>query len=163
MQCDYCGAPMTLVESRGYFRCDYCFNLHFPTPAEDSADRVIRFDASSETCCPACELKLNEALLDTHSVLFCDRCRGVLITHDDFLVVIRKRRRARQSPPDDPTPLNRDDLKRQIPCPVCSNQMDVHPYYGPGSVVIDTCPRCKVIWFDHGEIGAIERAPGKNW
>jgi Zn-finger nucleic acid-binding protein len=40
--------------------------------------------------------------------------------------------------------------------------MDVHPYYGPGAVVLDSCARCTLIWLDHGEIAAIERAPGRT-
>jgi Zn-finger nucleic acid-binding protein len=38
--------------------------------------------------------------------------------------------------------------------------MDVHPYYGPGNVVIDTCGKCGLVWLDHGEMAVIENAPG---
>lgn len=40
--------------------------------------------------------------------------------------------------------------------------MDVHPYYGPGNIVIDTCSRCNVIWLDCGELQQIADAPGKD-
>jgi Zn-finger nucleic acid-binding protein len=40
--------------------------------------------------------------------------------------------------------------------------MDVHPYYGPGSQVIDSCPHCRLVWLDAGELAAIERAPGRR-
>ena len=40
--------------------------------------------------------------------------------------------------------------------------MDVHPYYGPGNVVIDSCRRCDVIWLDFGELEQITRAGGRD-
>ena len=40
--------------------------------------------------------------------------------------------------------------------------MDVHPYYGPGNVVIDTCGQCYLVWLDHGELKQIADAPGQD-
>lgn len=40
--------------------------------------------------------------------------------------------------------------------------MSTYPYCGPGNVVIDVCARCTLVWFDHGELGAIIRAPGRD-
>jgi Zn-finger nucleic acid-binding protein len=40
--------------------------------------------------------------------------------------------------------------------------MDVHPYYGPGNVVIDSCSACDLIWLDHGELTQITDAPGRD-
>jgi Zn-finger nucleic acid-binding protein len=40
--------------------------------------------------------------------------------------------------------------------------MEVHPYYGPGSQVIDSCHRCRLVWIDSGELAAIEKAPGRR-
>lgn len=36
--------------------------------------------------------------------------------------------------------------------------MDVHPYYGPGNIVIDTCVECGLVWLDHGELTRVEQA-----
>jgi hypothetical protein len=38
--------------------------------------------------------------------------------------------------------------------------MDVHPYYGPGNVVVDTCRKCDLVWLDFGELQQIGDAPG---
>jgi Zn-finger nucleic acid-binding protein len=38
--------------------------------------------------------------------------------------------------------------------------MEVHPYYGPGNVVVDSCCHCGLVWLDAGEISMIETAPG---
>ena len=40
--------------------------------------------------------------------------------------------------------------------------MDVHPYYGPGNVVIDTCSACDMVWLDYGELKQITDAPGQD-
>ncbi len=41
--------------------------------------------------------------------------------------------------------------------------MDVHPYYGPSTIVIDTCHTCDALWLDYGELGRVINAPGKDW
>jgi Zn-finger nucleic acid-binding protein len=33
---------------------------------------------------------------------------------------------------------------------------------GPGTIVIDTCDRCNIIWLDYGELGRVVNAPGKD-
>jgi Zn-finger nucleic acid-binding protein len=38
--------------------------------------------------------------------------------------------------------------------------MDVHPYYGPGNVIIDSCTTCDLVWLDIGELKQIAEAPG---
>jgi Zn-finger nucleic acid-binding protein len=49
-----------------------------------------------------------------------------------------------------------------VACPVCGERMEVHPYYGPGPAVIDSCSRCGLIWLDRGEMTVIETAPGRR-
>ncbi len=61
-----------------------------------------------------------------------------------------------------PIALNPEDLNRVIRCPPCDLPMDVHPYYGPGNIVIDSCHRCHVVWLDHGELALVESAPGRR-
>jgi Zn-finger nucleic acid-binding protein len=36
--------------------------------------------------------------------------------------------------------------------------MEVHPYYGPGNIVVDSCVDCGFIWLDHGELTRVEQA-----
>ena len=161
MNCVNCGAPMTLIDERDYFRCDFFATFHFPQAAEASADGVKSLGQASEADCPVCQLALVEGSLDGNRVLHCETCRGVLLVGDEFMQIIARRRAQRAGPPVKPTPLNPEELERKIDCPACRKRMDVHPYYGPGNVVIDSCIRCHLIWLDHGEIAAIERAPGR--
>jgi Zn-finger nucleic acid-binding protein len=37
--------------------------------------------------------------------------------------------------------------------------MSVHPYYGPGNAVVDTCGDCLLVWLDHSELSVIVTAP----
>ncbi len=160
MNCPNCGAPMRLVAKRNYFVCDFCTTFKFPEKKKTGSDRVQTIGVKSETLCPICEMDLTEALIERYPVLHCEKCRGVLATNDEFLKIVRKIRSESKDVQRDHVAINPTELKRQVGCPRCSKTMDVHPYYGPGAVVIDTCPRCQVIWLDHGEISVIETAPG---
>ncbi len=159
MNCTNCGAPMRLVDERDYFCCDFCSTFHFPEPLETSADGVTPLGEESDFDCPVCDGPLTAGSIEDTRVLFCEGCRGVLINGERFTAVVRKRRAAQSGPGEPPKPLDPEELQRKINCPVCHKRMDVHPYYGPGNVVIDSCIRCHLVWLDHGEIAAIERAP----
>ena len=37
-----------------------------------------------------------------------------------------------------------------------------HPHMGPGTIVIDTCDQCNLIWLDPGEFLRVINAPGKD-
>ena len=151
---------MTVVAGRDYLRCDFCHTFSFPEQLEDSADQIQPLDKKSDMTCPCCEQPLELGLIDTCEIHFCGQCRGILIPSESLAHVIKQRRMNWEGADATPTPLNQDELKRRIACPNCDTTMDVHPYYGPGNVVIDSCHRCRQVWVDHGEIAAIERAPG---
>ena len=40
--------------------------------------------------------------------------------------------------------------------------METHPYYGPGTFVIDSCVPCNVLWLDYGELERAVNAPGRD-
>jgi Zn-finger nucleic acid-binding protein len=40
--------------------------------------------------------------------------------------------------------------------------MSTHPYFGPGSIVIDTCDACDLVWLDVGELKQVVDAPGAD-
>ena len=161
MKCESCAAPMTLVEHRDYYRCNYCVTFHFPTPMEASADGLQPLGQQSEWRCPVCALFLSAGTLERRRVWYCQKCRGVFLSNDAFAFILGRRRSQRTGPPAKPVPVNPQDLERRISCPTCSMEMDVHPYYGPGNAVIDSCGRCRMVWLDHGEIGVLEKAPGR--
>lgn len=153
MRCEQCGAPMRLVRNKDYYVCEYCTAFHFPSEASRDGVRVLGQAAGH--ACPVCRTPLVDAAIEGQQVLHCPNCRGVLSQRRAFTEILRRRR---SSDPADPSPLDRSELERVVHCPVCGQQMETHPYYGPGHLVIDSCGQCALIWFDHGEIDKIVRA-----
>lgn len=153
---------MKLVDGRDYFTCAYCTSFQFPNASPASVDCVKVLGEDSDVTCPVCDVPLVAASIDQHRVLHCEECRGVLATNAEFAEIVKLRRVSYAGPDRTPTPLDPEQLQRTVRCPSCNDAMDVHPYYGPGNVVVDTCARCMLIWLDHGEIAVIEKAPGRR-
>lgn len=163
MNCANCGAAMRLVEGRGRFVCDYCAGVRLVDgAAEESADGVAAISDAVESACPVCDEALCAAVLDGWSVTTCRKCRGILCAREAFGKIVAARRRNSTGPEITPEPIDPAEFGRTLCCPTCGGRMEVHPYYGPGAVVIDSCDRCGVVWLDRGELRAIERAPGKR-
>jgi Zn-finger nucleic acid-binding protein len=153
---------MEVVDGRAHFRCPFCATLHFPEPLDFSADRIVPLSRPSETACPRCGEALSDGALDEVAVEYCATCRGILLASQDFAHLVRLRRSEYTGPDTTPRPLPREHLEHRIECPQCGRTMEVHPYYGPGNQVIDSCHPCRLIWLDSGELAAIERAPGRR-
>jgi Zn-finger nucleic acid-binding protein len=152
---------MELFERRRYFFCRYCGSFHFIESAETDGVRVL--DRSAALPCPVCSATLATALLDDlHTIHHCEGCRGVLMPRSVFVEAITARRAFAAGPATAPPPLDPRELQRSIICPRCKAPMDVHPYYGPGNIVIDTCSGCDAIWLDFGELKQVADAPGRD-
>ncbi len=161
MNCRNCGAAMELFERRKYYFCAYCGTFHF-IEAEDQ-DGVEVLERQSAAPCPMCSAPLARALLDkAHPIDYCEQCRGALMPRGVFVDVIDARRASATGAPTPPVPLDPRELERRVVCPRCRQRMDVHPYYGPGNIVIDSCSRCDLIWLDFGELKQVVDAPGRD-
>jgi Zn-finger nucleic acid-binding protein len=162
MNCNSCGAAMELYAERGYFFCRYCGSFHFPQTAGDDGIRVLA-DSPEALECPGCSKPLATATLDgAHAVHYCRNCRGVLLARRIFAEVVRMRRAWASGTPSTPAPPKRHELERRVACPNCRTRMLVHPYYGPGNIVMDSCERCDAVWLDFGELRQIVDAPGSD-
>jgi Zn-finger nucleic acid-binding protein len=162
MNCRNCGAAMELFERRRYYFCTFCGTFSFIEAPAVEGVRVLERSVPGRSC-PLCGALLSKALLDdVYGVEHCEQCRGLLLTRAVFAEAIPLRRAREPGPPAPPIPLDVRELKRLVQCPSCREQMDVHPYYGPGNVVIDTCPRCDLIWLDFGELKQITEAGGRD-
>jgi Zn-finger nucleic acid-binding protein len=159
MNCKNCGAPMVPLPERDYSFCEYCGSFHFSV-ATGGGVRVL--DESGGPDCPICQQELSVASMDAMRVLYCPKCRGILAEQRVFLALVEYQRARATRPPDRPRRLKPEDLLRQTYCPFCGQPMDTYPYYGPGNLVVDNCPRCDVIWLDYGELGIITNAPGPD-
>lgn len=162
MNCHNCGAPMELFERRRYYFCQHCGSFHFIERTETDGVQVLAAPDGEKTC-PVCTTALSRSLVDLkHGVDHCERCGGLLMPRSSFAQVVNQRRAWASGPPAPPVPLDTRELERKLTCPACHNAMAVHPYYGPGNVVIDSCDGCDVIWVDSGELKQIADAPGRD-
>jgi Zn-finger nucleic acid-binding protein len=162
MNCPNCGAPMELFAARRYYFCHHCGTFHFlENPAVDGV-QVLERPAAPRPC-PRCRATLATARLDdAHTVEHCERCRGLLLPRASFAEAVGRRRARASGPPATPSPIDPREMQTRISCPACAALMDVHPYYGPGNVVIDTCSGCDLVWLDFGELQQITDAPGRD-
>lgn len=151
---------MEPVEGRNYLACGFCHTCHFPTELEDSADRITPLAMPADADCPVCCRQLAVGALDETRMMYCEQCRGILIPNGAFADVAQNRRRCYTGPDETPVPIDPRQFERRLGCPRCNRPMEAHPYHGPGCVVIDSCAACHLVWLDHGELAAIERAPG---
>jgi Zn-finger nucleic acid-binding protein len=161
MKCLNCAAPTEPVPGGNYF-CARCQNYQLPRDLEVSIDGVLPSSNEIRHYCPTCDgSQLVAGMLDEAKVAFCNSCRGILIVGQTLSMVLSHRRKQSEYREEFLRPVNQQELHRNVYCPVCHLTMEVHPYYGPGNAVIDSCFRCKVLWLDHGEVTVLERAPGR--
>jgi Zn-finger nucleic acid-binding protein len=161
MNCRNCAAAMELFDRRRYYFCRYCGTFEFLDAPGTDGVQVLERHADALPC-PLCSTPLAKSLLDhAHVIQHCERCRGVLLERAIFAYAIANRR-SHAAGPGQPGELDRREFERRITCPTCRTQMDVHPYYGPGNVIIDTCRKCDLVWLDFGELQQISNAPGDD-
>lgn len=162
IRCSQCGGAASAVPGREYMQCEYCQSLVFTAENPLVVDRIVpmggKLDAAA---CPACDCVLNTGKIEDRPILYCGGCFGVLIRNEVFGAVIRERRARRKGVEAEACkPLDTSAYERILDCPACEGIMEVHPYYGPGNVVIDSCSSCQYVWLDHGELRSVERAEG---
>lgn len=151
---------MHLEADKEYLVCTFCGQMHFPD-SDPEGIRVLGEPAAES--CPICAVPLVHAAAGGRRVRFCQRCRGMLITIDDFVVCIAELRARRGGTTVPGSPPDPRDLDRRIRCPQCHNAMDTHPYLGPGNIIMDTCEACELHWLDHNELDRIVRAPDRHY
>jgi Zn-finger nucleic acid-binding protein len=162
MNCRNCAAPMDLFDQRRYFFCRHCGTFEFLERTDGDGIQVLE-RRSDALPCPLCRAPLARALLDGRQrVQYCERCRGVVLERASFAAAVVGRRAQATGPGVAPAALDRRELDRRVTCPSCRKMMDVHPYFGPGNVIIDTCGTCDLVWLDFGELKQIEDAPGQD-
>ena len=146
---------MKLVLEKTYYLCEYCGSVYYP---EATPDGVRSLSHPSDYSCPLCKKPLSHAAIDDTPVLYCENCRGVLIPTKSFVSTIDKRRKNLNHSPVIPPPLDMGELDRRLNCPQCGKRMHTHPYGGPGNIIIDNCPDCRLNWLDYREFWQIVTA-----
>jgi Zn-finger nucleic acid-binding protein len=156
---------MTQVHDMDHFKCRSCGTWYFPDTSAACSDSI-----ETETDgrpgglgCPHCEdQQLDFGKLLGHRVCCCSNCRGYLIGSLALGHLVNTLRSAYEGPEDIPVAICPEELQLPARCPVCRLDMETHPYYGPGTLVIDSCCRCHVTWLNYGELIKIVRAPGRR-
>jgi hypothetical protein len=95
-------------------------------------------------------------------IAHCPEFHGMMLAADWMPQFVSALRASYAGPDVTPTPLDPAQLAIMRRCPQCGRPMEVHPFYGPGGIVIDSCVRCAVVWLDDGETTRIMRAPGRR-
>jgi Zn-finger nucleic acid-binding protein len=150
---------MALLPNRPCWRCAHCSTLVCPEPAADG----VRVTGEPGHDCPVCRQQLLRAVMDDRVHLeICERCKGILMPRHAFSHTLTARRRAADTPSVIPHPADRGELDRRTACPRCGGAMITDWYYGPGNIVIDSCPPCDVVWLDAGELQRAIDAPGRD-
>ena len=157
--CPGCGAAMRLEDGRDSLICDYCKQVYAPEEDEEGV-RVLGDESTLE--CPVCAIRLVQASLAHHRILYCTHCHGTLVGMGELLALIDDLRAERRGGGMPHAPAAQE-LQRHMQCPQCHKTMDTHFYAGPGNVVIDDCSRCELDWLDGGELGRIVRAPDHSY
>jgi Zn-finger nucleic acid-binding protein len=97
---------------------------------------------------------------DRYRIEMCAQCKGTLMPRRTFAETVVGRRHAAVTRTTTPSPTDRRELERRVPCPSCGGAMLTDWYYGPGNIVIDSCPTCDLVWLDAGELQRVVDAPG---
>lgn len=158
MNCPNCGAAMQL-NAKGVFVCAHCGTNSFPDTVERDGIRLLG-PSDSALSCPLCKKLFTGGLIDEYQADYCESCRGLLMNRRDFAELVRRRRAWADTASVTPTPARLDELRRRTGCAKCGSVMTTDWYYGPGSVIIDRCVRCDLVWLDYGELKQIIDAPG---
>ena len=147
------------LSAKGAYICAHCGTTSFPDTVDRDGVRVLGPGDTSRPC-PACETPLLRAMVDEYQVAHCKGCRGMLMPRRSFAEIVRRRRAWAEGASITPVPPDEREMRRRLNCPNCGAAMIADRYYGPGNIVMDSCPACDLIWLDYGELKQVIDAPG---
>jgi Zn-finger nucleic acid-binding protein len=153
---------MALLETRPCWQCGHCGTLIAPESAALDGVRVLGGPQDGRArACPVCAQPMLAAVMDDrYRIEMCAQCKGTLMPRETFAETVVGRRREATTAATSPPPANRRELQRRVACPSCEGRMLTDWYYGPGNIVIDSCPACDLVWLDAGELQRVVDAPG---
>ena len=112
--------------------------------------------------CPSCGGDMTVADCEgSIQVDVCDWCLGVWFDTDELRAFIQFYISEMSELPEDEMTLKRtaEPVRKhkepQIVCPKCGVKMATLNYAYDSNVFLDSCPSCKGIWADHGEVSKI--------
>ena len=127
-----------------------------------SSDGIVISERAADVVCPRCNREMFFGELLKTKVVVCSICQGVVIQCGELGALVELLRRDYAGSDDPPRPLDPQELEVAVPCPACGSTMEVHPYGGPGNIVIDSCAECQIVWLDGAELSRIIRGSGRR-
>jgi Zn-finger nucleic acid-binding protein len=161
MTCPNCGAPVRLDHERGLLICDYCGSQCTPPVDEDG----VQVTGETAFPCAVCHTPpLCTARIEARDVLYCTACHSILVSMDDFGLLLEDLREHRTRVAALLKPCAGADSGRDLRCPTCSGAMDHHAYGGGdlGNAMIDSCEACCQVWLLRGVLGKILVPPAAS-
>jgi len=157
MTCQNCGALVRLDRERGLLICDYCGSECTPPADQDG----VQVTGETDRPCAVCHARLSIGRIEARDVLYCTACHGILVSMDDFGVLLEDLREHRSRAAALLTPPAGADSGKDLRCPLCTGAMDHHAYGGGdlGRVMIDSCEACCQVWLQRGTLGKILTSP----
>jgi Zn-finger nucleic acid-binding protein len=153
MTCQNCGAPARFDRDQGLTICEYCRSQCTP-PVDDDGVQV-----TGETAwpCAVCHTPLSTARIEARDLLYCTACHGLLVSMDDFGLLIEDLRENRARAGALLAPRAEADSGLDLHCPLCNGAMDHHAYGGgdDGNAMIDSCEACCQVWLERGTLDKI--------
>ena len=141
---------MDLIPRRDYFACSYCGAYHFQNENEDG---IKLFGIKDETQCTNCKTNLKLGSISNEMILHCEQCRGNLVKTKSVPIILADNEIRNQGLPSaKQAELMEGDRPKHHPCPCCNEVMDSHPFLAKGTVYVESCGQCKLVWFDYKEI-----------
>lgn len=151
---------MTLTVPGAPWGCTHCGTTLRPDPGAPVDVRVVGDTAHP---CPVCRSPLARAILDDREPAeYCAQCEGLLIACPVFAETLIARRLSARTAGVVPPAADPREMDRHLACPQCGGPMLTDWYYGPGGMIVETCPACDVIWLDAGELQRAIDAPGPD-
>ena len=153
MTCQNCGALVRLDRERGLLICDYCGSECTPLADEDG----VQVTGETARPCAVCHAPLSTGRIEARDLLYCTACHGILVSMDDFGLLLEDLREHRSRAGALLTPDAGADSAQDLRCPLCTGAMDHHAYGGGdlGKVMIDSCEACCQVWLHRGTLGKI--------
>ncbi|MDC0526387.1 zf-TFIIB domain-containing protein [Euryarchaeota archaeon] len=105
--------------------------------------------------CPKCkDQALGEYWTQSQMIDRCANCGGQYYDHQELDSIIEMVRIIQKIEIDEPDIETLEELSRSnYKCPVDEQEMERKDY---GGIAVDSCPKCKGVWLDKGEIVALK-------
>lgn len=111
--------------------------------------------AVSSRACPRCKELLKASRYHEVQIDLCLSCNGVLVQQPDLVRLLQQVVADIEAEVDFSSPIEeQSDSGGTISCPQCQQEMQNYSYMGVKQVQIDSCSRCRLLWFDADELGA---------